>query len=36
MNRRHLMLAGTAGILGFSVLPAAAANPAEDFVSGNI
>lgn len=36
MNRRHLMLAGTAGILGFSALPSAAANPAEDFVSGNI
>lgn len=37
MKRRHLLLAGAAGILGFStVLPAAAANPAEDFVSANI
>ena len=37
MNRRHLLLAGTAGALGFSfVLPASAANTAEDFVSGNI
>jgi phospholipid transport system substrate-binding protein len=37
MNRRHLLLAGTAGALAFSfVLPAAAANTAEDFVSGNI
>lgn len=36
MNRRHLLLAGSAGVLGFSVLPAAAANPAETFVSGNI
>lgn len=37
MNRRHLLLAGAAGILGFStVLPAAAASPAEDFVSANI
>ncbi|MEY4965318.1 MAG: hypothetical protein RL274_901 [Pseudomonadota bacterium] len=37
MNRRHLLLAGMAGALGFSfVLPASAANTAEDFVSGNI
>jgi phospholipid transport system substrate-binding protein len=37
MNRRHLLLAGTAGALAFSsLLPAAAANTAEDFVSGNI
>jgi phospholipid transport system substrate-binding protein len=37
MNRRHLLLAGTAGALAFcNVLPAWAANPAEDFVSANI
>lgn len=37
MNRRHLLLAGMAGALGFAfVLPASAANTAEDFVSGNI
>ncbi|MES2473565.1 MAG: ABC transporter substrate-binding protein [Pseudomonadota bacterium] len=37
MNRRHLLLAGAAGIFGFSsMLPAFAANPAESFVSDNI
>jgi phospholipid transport system substrate-binding protein len=37
MNRRHLLLAGMVGALGFAfVLPASAANTAEDFVSGNI
>jgi phospholipid transport system substrate-binding protein len=37
MNRRHFLLAGTAGVFGFSsVLPALAANAAETFVSDNI